>query len=129
MITRLFKKNPPFEFEEERAKYFIRGYFFHADNDKEKELVNRCVSIEDCIVQSEDDSDPVALFFEAIKELCFKLDAKYYPLIRPFIVQRHENSISVRRKEQTLKEGFEVVVFDLTQVENILTLKQEGGES
>lgn len=129
MITGLFKKNPPFEFEEERAKYFIRGYFFLADNDKEKELVNRCVSIEDCIVQSEDDSDPVALFFEAIKELCFKLDAKYYPLIRPFIVQRHENSISVRRKEQTLKEGFEVVVFDLTQVENILTLKQEGGES
>lgn len=129
MITGLFKKNPPFEFEEERAKYFIRGYFFLADNDKEKELVNRCVSIEDCIVQSEDDSDPVALFFEAIKELCFKLDAKYYPLIRPFIVQRHENSISVRRKEQTLKEGFEVVVFELTQVENILTLKMEGGES
>ena len=73
MITGLFKKNPPFEFEEERAKYFIRGYFFLADNDKEKELVNRCVSIEDCIVQSEDDSDPVALFFEAIKELCFNL--------------------------------------------------------
>ena len=129
MITGLFKKNPPFDLEEEKDVYFIRGYFYLAENDKEKELVNKCVSIEDCVVQAEDESDPVALFFEAIKELCFKLDAKYYPLIRPFVVQRHENSVSVRRKEQTLRDGFEVVVFELTQVDRVITLKREGGES
>ena len=81
MITGLFKKNPPFDLEEEKDVYFIRGYFYRAENDKEKELVNMCVSIEDCVVQAEDESDPVALFFEAIKELCFKLDvAKKYSL-------------------------------------------------
>lgn len=128
MITGLFKNNPPFQFDSEREKYFIRGYFFRAENDKEKELVNKCVSLENSIVQAADDSDPVALFFEGIKLLCSYLDAKYYPKIKPYIVQRHENSISVRWKEQTLEEGFEVVVFDLTLVENILTLKLEGGE-
>lgn len=129
MITGLLKKSRPFESEEVPESYFIRGYFFRAENDKEKELVNKCVSIEDCVVQAEDDSDPVALFFEAIKEECSYLDAKYYPLIRPFIVQRHENSISVRWKEQTLEEGYELVVFELTQVDRVITLKREGGES
>lgn len=128
MITGLFKESRPFECDEGPDRYFIRGYFYLAENDKEKELINKCVSIEDCVVQAEDESDPVALFFEAIKELCFKLDAKYYPLIRPFVVQRHENSVSVRRKEQTLRDGFEVIVFELTQVDRVITLKREGGK-
>ena len=128
MITGLFKKNPPFDLEEEKDVYFIRGYFYRAENDKEKELVNKCVSIEDCVVQAENDSDPVALFFEAIKEYCHNLDVKYYPKIKPYIVQRHENSISVRWKEQTLEEGYELVVFELTQVDRVITLKREGGK-
>ena len=89
----------------------------------------RVTNDEDCVVQAEDDSDPVALFFEAIKEYCHNLDVKYYPKIKPYIVQRHENSISVRWKEQTLEEGYELVVFELTQVDRVITLKKEGGES